>query len=200
MKKLLSLAAALLLALGSGCAHSGKNTKLRLYADKSETGLHGYHNVAGTGILENKNYRISVKQVLEGSELGQPRLINDLLKKEYVVLRIEMENRSDKKMIFNPAHAVLTTDAFDYKKPLEYTDFYELSSGKDDSAREREAQAMKGLFYDLTLTLKSRAKTSRMLIFPPLSKNSEKADLLIKDLYVGTDTTELFFPFVLEEE
>lgn len=196
----MSLAVALLLTLGSGCAHSGKNAKLRLYPDKNEKGLRGYHKVEGTGILENRDYRISVKQVREGSELGQPKIINDLIKKEYVVLRIEIENRSEKKMIFNPVHTALTTDAFDYKKPLEYTDFYELSSGKNDSAREREAQAMKGLFYDLTLTLKARDKTSRMLIFPPLSKNSEKADLLIKELYVGTDTTELFFPFVLKAE
>ncbi len=200
MKKLLSLAVALLLTLGLGCAHSGKNTKLRLYPDKDEKGLYGYHNVAGTGVLKNRDYSISVKQVREGSELGQPKLVNDLIKREYVVLRIEIENRSGKKMIFNPVHTALTTDAFDYKKPLEYTDFYELSSGKNDSVREREAQAMKGRFYDLTLTLMSGDKTSRVLIFPPLSKNSEKADLLIKDLYVGTDTTELYFPFVLKAE
>lgn len=200
MKNLLSLAVALLLTLNFGCAHSGKNAKLRLYPDKNERGLRGYHNIAGTGVLENRDYRISVKQVREGSEPGQPKLVNDLIKKEYVVLRIEIENRSEKKMIFNPVHAALTTDAFDYKKPLEYTDFYELSSGKNDTAREREAQAMKGLFYDLTLTLKAMDKTSRMLIFPPLSKNSEKADLLIKDLYVGTETTEIFFPFVLKAE
>jgi len=173
---------------------------MKLQPDRDEKGIRGYHSEAGAGTLENKDYRISVKQVRAGDEPGSPVVVKDLIEKGYVVLRLAIENRSDEKMTFNPVHTALTTDAFDYKKPLEYTDFYELSSGKNDRAREREAGEMKGRFYDLTLTINAGEKTSRLLIFPPLSGNSEKADLLIKDLYVGTGTRELYFPFLLEAD
>ncbi|MBI5587778.1 MAG: hypothetical protein HY889_05365 [Deltaproteobacteria bacterium] len=196
MKKLLSLTIALLLITAYGCAHPGKTVANKLYPDRDEQGLAGYHNDDGTGVLENRSYRISVKHILPGDELDQPDILMDLIKRGYVVLRMKIENRSGKKITFNPVHTALTTDAFDYKKPLEYTDFYELAGDKDDRTRQRKAGAMKGLFYDLTLTLLPGGKTSKLLIFPPLSNNVNKADLLVKDLYVGTDTEELYFPFV----
>lgn len=192
----MSLAITLLLVTAYGCAHSGKTVVNRLYPDRDEQGLAGYHNDGGTGVLENRNYRITVRHVLPGDELDQPDILMDLTKRGYVVLRMKIENRSGKKITFNPVHTALTTDALDYKKPLEYTDFYELAGDKDDMTRERKAGAMKGLYYDLTLTLLPEGKASKLLIFPPLSDNVNKADLLVKDLYVGTDTEELYFPFV----
>jgi len=200
LKKLLSLAV-LLAALGFGCAHHDKNAGLRFYPDKEEQGLYGYHTVAGTtGSIENSDYRIAVKQVRADDELGQPKIIDDLLKRRYVILRLVIENHSTSRITFNPARTALTTDTLDYKKPLEYIDFFDLSSGKNDRIKEREAAEIKGRIYDLTVTVEAGDRTSRMLVFPPLTEGSEKADLLIKDLYVGTDTSEIYFPFVLKPD
>ena len=200
MKKILTLAAVLLLALGSGCANWNKNARVLLYPAAEEKGLYGYHVYAGAGSLETKDYKLIVKQVRPGDELGEPRIVTDLLERRYIVLMFAIENRSANKITFNPARTALTTDEFDYQKPLEYPDFYELSEGKNDRAKERDAGEMKGRFYDSTLTVVPGEKTSRMLIYPPLTGSSEKADLLIKDLYIGTDTEEIYFPFAIKAE
>ncbi len=188
------------MSLCSGCADWNKHAKVLLYPAAEGKGLYGYHVYAGAGTIESSDYKLIVKQVRPGDELGEPRMVTDLLERRYIVLMFVIENRSDKKITFTPARTALTTDEFDYKKPLEYPDFYELSEGKNDRAKERDAGEMKGRFYDSTLTVLPGGKTSRMLIYPPLIGSSKKADLLIKDLYIGTDTVEIYFPFVIKPE
>lgn len=200
MKKLLKLALAFFLFAASGCAGNNKYAVLSLLPAGDSVGLPGYQQLGNTGVLTTRELKMTVTPLTSADVAGQPELLRELVRKDYVVIRMEIENLSLKKIIFNPVYAVLTTDSFDYKKPLEYTDFYDLAGKADGKKRERKVNELKGKFYDLATTLAPGHNTSRMLIFPPLSKNSAKADLLIKELYIGTETVEFYFPFTIKGE
>lgn len=180
-----------LLVILYGCAQTEKKSSFDLYPD--EKGPRGYQRVTDEGVFANKALRVSVKQLrLMGAA---DTLIEDLIKKDYIVLWMEIENRAQSNLIFNPVHAALTTDTMDYKKPLDYTDLYDLARAGENAEGEKKLAAFKGKFYDLALTLPPGGKASRFLIFPPLSKGTTSAELVIKELYIGTTPVTLSFPF-----
>lgn len=94
--------------------------------------------------------------------------------------------------MYNTSYTVLTSDALDYKKPLDFTDLYDITGGTGRLA------SLKGKFYDLNTTIAPGERTSRLLIFRPLSEEAEDAEVVIKDLYIGTKTRDLSFPFTFK--
>jgi hypothetical protein len=184
---------AIVLLFFFGCAaHNGRPY---LYPDdKNLTGM--YHREgAEEGVFENGSIRVTVRNVKASECEGIP-LLKNLSDKKYVILSVGIENKSKLKAIYNPSMTVLKDDSMDYKKPLDYTDLYDAAIG--DSGLESGLSAMKGRFYDLALTLQPGEKTTRFLIFEPLSKNAARADLAINEIYLGTDTVSLRFPFIFK--
>lgn len=160
----------------------------------------GYRLDKRTWIYETKTaiFRVTHISEADGNGAGFP-LGDDLLTNGYVVFKMEMENRSKTaKMLFNPAQAVLVDDAMDYKKPLDYTDFYEMVSSSDDPESNLKLSDVKERFYDLSITVKPGAKISKLLVFGPLEKGITWAELGIKEVYAGTASLRLSFPFVLK--
>ncbi len=176
-----------------GCA--APKGKAYLFPDGDR--LKGMYHKEGTeeDVFENNSIRIAVRHIKASGYEGSP-LLKNLLDKEFVILSASIENRSKLKTIYNPSMTVLTDDSLDYRKPLDYTDLYEAATG--NSALESGLEAIKGKFYDLALTLQPGEKTSRLLIFEPLSKDAGKAELAMNDIYIGTDTVSLRFPFILK--
>ncbi len=166
-------------------------TALRL--QPAEKGPEGYLKTGLEGVFQNKSLRVAAS-IIKDTE-GGPGLIGELLGKKYVVIRLDIENRSSAKVIYNPTHTVLTNDALDYRKPLDYTDLYDIKG----SSGERELAQLRGRFYDLTVTLLPGERSSRLLIFEPMSKGVKKAELSIKEIYIGTDTIRVSFPFEAKE-
>lgn len=154
-----------------------------------------YHKETEEGVFENGSIRVAVRHVKASDCEGSP-LLKSLSDKKYVILSVGIENKSKLKAIYNPSMTVLTDDSMDYKKPLDYTDLYDAAIG--NSGLESGLSAMKGRIYDLALTLKPGEKTTRFLIFEPLSKNAGRADLAINEIYLGTDTVNLRFPFLFK--
>lgn len=154
----------------------------------------GYSREAERISYENGPVKISVRQVSE-TETEEGSLLKELSTKGFILLSVSIENRSPKNsLIFNPVHVALTDDAMDYKKPIDYTDLYDMA--KDG---EERINALKGKFYDLTETLPPGKSSSKLLIFGPLSEGVKTAELLIKEIYVGTSTLRLSFPFVMKK-
>lgn len=176
-----------------GCA--APKGKAYLFPDDNR--LKGMYHKEGTdeGVFENGSIRVAVRRVKASDYEGSP-LLKNLSDKKYVILSVGIENKSKLKAIYNPSMTVLTDDSMDYKKPLDYTDLYDAVIG--DSALESGLSAMKGKFYDLALTLQPGEKTVKLLIFEPLSENTDKADLAMSDIYIGTETVNLRFPFLLK--
>ena len=108
------------------------------------------------------------------------------------MFKLTIENKSEGSVMYNTAYTVLTSDSGDYRKPLDFTDLYDISSDDNSLA------GLKGKFYDLNATVATGERTSRLLIFKPLSDEAEKAAVAIKEIYIGTSTRALSFPFTFK--
>lgn len=125
-------------------------------------------------------------------------VVDELAAKGYIFLRLEIKNLSYRiNITYNPALTSLTTDSLDYKKPLDYTDFYDFV--KESAGASGQLKALSSVIYDNTQTITAAHSASKYLIFPPLSKDFTTADLVITDLYIHTKPYALSFPFQLQK-
>ncbi|MBI2400851.1 MAG: hypothetical protein HYV23_07345, partial [Deltaproteobacteria bacterium] len=150
-------------------------------------GFPGYKARGAESVYENKDLSASARQVRKG-EISNPFLAS-LLEKDFVVISMTIENRSESKAIYKPNYTALT-NAVDYLKPLDYTDLYELDSEAADS--------LKGRFYDLDIVIPPGRSSTGLLIFTPVSKEAKKAAVQITEFYVGTETMNFTLPFQMK--
>lgn len=196
-----ALITAIVLSAVQGCVHK-PDVKLFMYPD--DKGSEGYRRKAEQGVFENKSIRVSVRKIGESDEGSAQEVIAHLLKKDYLIFRMEIENISRHRAIYNPSFTAFTDDAMDYGTPIDYTDLYDMAEGvweKGEKDADKKAFSMKGLknlFYDLSTTIPPGAKTSKLLIFKPISKDCTKAALTLSELYIGTETIRVIFPFVFK--
>ncbi len=185
----------LLLLLSYGCASTYEGPLQLRPAEKAEE---GYTQRADEWIYSDKSVIIRVSHVSKG--VGGPKssvLIDELHERGYLLLKMDIRNDSKAKVIYNPALTALKDDTFGYKKPLDYTDLYDLTG---DDAGLTGLSGFKGVFYDLSVTLGPGERTSGLLAFRPLDKKTRNAEVVIKNLYVGKDILDVRFPFVLKPE
>ena len=182
---LIMLSAFLLAACASGPRPEGQSLYPAEHGDK------GYSSVGRDHLFENEAVRISIRHIKKG-EAGTGPFIDGLLEKDYAMFRLAIENKSEGSVIYNTAYTVLTSDSLDFKKPLDFTDLYDIAGASDSLA------GLKGRFYDLNATVAPGERTSRLLIFKPLSIEAEKAAVAIKEIYIGTSTRALSFPFIFK--
>lgn len=171
----------------SACGHARPGTGMYLYPSPAAE-QEGYATDGRSAVFESDAVKISVRQTRKDEAHGP--FIAGLLEKDYVIFNLSVENKSAHSIIYNPAYTVLATDSLDYRKPLDFTDLYDITGS------EQELSDLKGRFYDLNVTLKPGEKTSRLLIFRPVSREAAKAGVAIKEIYVGTTTERFSFPFV----
>jgi len=168
----------------------------------SPKGPSGYSRSGSRGVFENESLRLGVSQLRPGDRRSQelPAIIRKLLERDFVILDLEIENLSEDgaRIIYEPVHTVLTDSAYDYRKPLDYTDLYDIVMSERDGGDGAAPGRLKGLagrFYDLSVTIGPHDRRSGLLIFNPLSEGIDKAALTIKEIYTGTRTLEISFPF-----
>ena len=177
----------------SGCAASGP---LYLYPEKHRAT--GYHQSGERSVFENVSVKISLERIKGLSEREKNPVIQKLLDENFVLLGMDIENRSGHKIIYTPSHTSLITGAMGYEKPVDYTELYYILRGKgEEAAAETQIASLRGKFYDSNTQVFPGEKVSKILIFKPLEKDTTggSATLTIKELYVGTDTIDLAFPF-----
>ncbi|MBI5562379.1 MAG: hypothetical protein HY894_05960 [Deltaproteobacteria bacterium] len=197
MNIILKNAAAVLILclLTSGCASAPDGP---IHIAPALEGPEGYAAQSDTGVFESKLMRLAVtplgSESFAGDVAGEADAIGDLAKKHYIVVRLEIENKSVRsKLIFNPAYVALLTSANDYYKPLDYTDIYEIVNREDE--RPSAVMGLRGRFYDLTVTLAPGKKTSRLMLFEPIKEGSS-AELMINNVYIGREDISVRLPFV----
>jgi len=186
----------LLLLMLAACSHSAPTGPLYLYPE--EVRAPGYSRTVDGVTFEGEGISVSIRPLKEKGEAGST-LVDELLGKGFVVLLMEIENTSDKKrIIYNPSYTALMDSLMGYRKPLDFTDIYELSMGFEGDARLR--RELKGRFYDLNETVLPDSVTKKLLIFRPLEGSARKAKLMLKMIYVGMDTMDLTFQLTLREK
>ncbi|MDP2689328.1 MAG: hypothetical protein Q8P48_04345 [Deltaproteobacteria bacterium] len=156
--------------------------------------LEGYGVNGRFAVFENESIRASVRHIRKDEAAPGGAFIAGLLDKDYVIFDLTIENLSGSKIIYNPAYTVLTNDSLDYRKPLDFTDLYDITGD------ERELSSLKGKFYDVNVTVLPGDATSRLLIFKPISGKPAKAEVAIKEIYIGTSTETMSFPFEFRED
>lgn len=144
-------------------------------------------------VFSKKSVSVSVRQVTEKDIEAPDAITGWLLGTGHILIRMDIENSSKDKAIYNPALTALVDNEVNYHKPLDYTDFYELSVSNEEVGRS--LSGVRASFYDLTVTLQPGEKTSRLLAFKGFPKTAKTANLSIKELYIGTDTVNIAFAF-----
>jgi hypothetical protein len=165
-----------------------------------EAGASGYSVTQGAAVFESNLIKITVRPLRPWENATGSAFIEELLEKNYVILKMAIENRSREKTLYNPTHTSLMDNEMEYRKPMDYSDLYDAVRGREKGkSREGELKGLKGLYYDLTATIPPGEAQSKLLIFPPLSEKGKRARLRIKELYIGTDTISISFPFSMRE-
>lgn len=178
-----------------GCASTPKGP---VFLIPSDAGPEGYTLKAEEWALESAVMRIAVKPIRSDGLDGEPPIIAILAEKHYIILRLDIENRSETKLIFNPAYISLMSDTNDYYKPLDYTDIYSIVNADDEQTAD--VKGVMGRFYDLSLTLLPGKKASKLLLFPPLDPDASSAELMLRNIYVGRKDLSIGVPLKREEE
>lgn len=154
--------------------------------------------VGESSVFETEELRVSLSQVKKPGEAGS-NMIDGLLEDGYIIFWMEIRNNSGERVIYNPSLTALRDSRNGYRKPLDYTSLYRIASrlGKE-SVRSLKAE-VGGRFYDSNERLSSGGSVTKLLIFRPLPGGAKKARVVIKELYVGTSTMRVDFPFVFRE-
>lgn len=150
----------------------------------------GYSSSEDAAVFEGKGIKVTAAQT-DGSSSGE--FISEIGEAGYLLLRLEIENDSGANLVYQPSNTLITTNALDYRTPLNYTDLYDMALAQGRSSEV--LRSISGEFYDLAESIPSGARSSRLLIFRPLSARASKAHLYIKDIYIGKKATDLFFTF-----
>ncbi len=156
----------------------------------------GYSSVERQWVFEHRAVSVKAGHLTKADSLPASGLIDMLFGRGYILMRMEIKNGSKARVIFNPSLTALMDDSMGYFKPLDYTDIYDMAG--EDPEKTGFLKDVRKLFYDLTATVEPGETSSRILAFRPLSRNAGAAELIIKDLYIGTDALNLRFPFVLK--
>ncbi|VAW37132.1 hypothetical protein MNBD_DELTA02-1237 [hydrothermal vent metagenome] len=162
-----------------------------------------YSMVEGRLIMEDKDMSVTIRQLRSCCNTRKSTLLNKLFENNYVLMRLTIKNKSKKRITYNPSHTFLLAGKMDYKKPLNYTDLYDIVSAKDDGmAPELMLSAIRGRYYDLNTSVAPGGRESKILIFRKLSKNSKRSKAIIKmnEVYIGTKTRSITYLFRVVEE
>jgi hypothetical protein len=183
--------------INHGCSTTPEGPK---YLWPAESGPPGYLIIHGAGVFEDERIRVTVRPVVPGDGTINKTLFKELLDENYVILDMTIENRSEEKIIFNPSYTSLMDSQLEYRKPINYTDLFDIVKKKK---KERPAEfiltGLRGTYYDLNETVPAGEKTKKLILFHPLSERGKSAVLKIKEVYIGTDTISLAFPFRMRE-
>lgn len=183
----------ILFVLVSACASRPTGPLVLMPEGKAQE---GYSSVERQWVFEHRAVFVKAGRLTKTDPRPASGLIDMLLDRGYTVMRMEIKNGSKARVIFNPSLTALMDDSMGYFKPLDYTDIYEMAG--EDPEKTGFLKDVRRLSYDLTATVGPGETSSKLLIFRPLSRNAGAAELIIKDLYIGTDALNLRFPFVLK--
>lgn len=185
----------------TGCASS----KGPVVLTPLPTPLPGY-NISGQNIVFSSNdIKVSIsplnsaeaKKILAAKDANNP-LSEILVQPQYLAFLLSIENSSKAKVMYNPALTTLSDNNMGAHKPLDYTDLYSLLGNLPNP--ETAINTIKDIIYDLTITLGPGQRTSRLLIFSGIEKETSEMEVTMKEVYIGTSAIALSFGFKFAEQ
>ncbi|MFQ5428216.1 MAG: hypothetical protein ACE5EZ_04455 [Thermodesulfobacteriota bacterium] len=184
----------MLVFLAFGCAH---HDGVETFLYPGQYALEGYATEDDAVVFEDSSIKITARQIKDGSTL-ESKIAAELLEEGFVLLRVEIKNKSRQRALYDPALTSLRDSKMGYFKSLDFTDLYMLKvKNKGVTA------SLKGsgdIFYDLAERVAPGEASSKILVFPALTENIDEAELVMKSIYIGKDILDLTFNFVLRPE
>jgi hypothetical protein len=113
----------------------------------------------------------------------------------FLFVRLRLENRSTKPLVFNPMRAALASENDAPILPVENADLV-FFAGEELAAAETLARSFRRLSFDLTATIPAGGTLERYLVFPaPEDAPKKQLVLQLDDLWLGPTSVDLRFPF-----
>jgi hypothetical protein len=163
----------------------------------------GYALVQGAIIFSGAGFSVSARPWdyrLVAAEIARSGEPNPFGKDEqttgrFLFVRLRLENRSARSLVFNPLRAALTSEGETPIVPVENADLV-FFAGEEIAAAEALARSFRKLSFDLTATVPAGGTLERYLVFPaPAEPPKKQLVLQLDDLWLGPSSFDLRFPF-----
>lgn len=152
-------------------------------------------------VFDGSSVRLSVALIKDAPH-DMHQTIKTLHEKGNIIVSMEIENNSEHKVLFDPSHVSLMYDkGGSIDRPLDYTDIFEQIVNKREDAEFEAEEEMRGIktdFYYLPLTIGQGQREQRLLIFHSMPGSPEDAELRIRELYIGRQSIDIAFPFIVK--
>ncbi len=180
--------------LATGCSHERPP---RAFLFPGQYALEGYGAEGDTVFYEDPMVRIRARQIRDKTSMVSS-LTSELFDEGLVLVRMDITNKSRYRLLYDPALTSLRDSGMGYFKPLDFTELYMMKVKK---RRIRSSLEKAGeTFYDLAERVGPGVTVSKILVFPPLTKKADEAELVMKSIYVGKEILDLTFNFEIRPE
>jgi hypothetical protein len=112
----------------------------------------------------------------------------------FIFIRLRLENRAGKSLLFNPMRATMTEGTEAPLTPVENADIVAFAD-EESAAAEELARAFRQLSFDLTATVPAGGTLERYLIFRAPEEHPKALELRLEDLWLGATSFDLSFRF-----
>ena len=195
------LLAACALALLCGCA-AQKKPQGPLLLHPVPPAADGYALVQGAIVFSGPGFTVSARPWdyrLVAEELARAGEQNPFGKDvpatgKFLFVRVRLENRSTKSLVFNPMLATLESGGETPIIPVENADLVAFADENLEVA-EALARVFRRLSFDLTATVPAGGTLERYLVFHSPKEAREEIALRLDDLWLGSSSFDLLFPF-----
>ena len=186
----------MLIAILAGCASPAAKGPFHLAPE--EINAPNYSSKANEITFSGMGVKLSARQVAAQEANGVSPVLDGLMAKKFLIIKLKIENHSPtERAIFDPVFVAITDNVLNYSKPLNYSDLYDIVKEADISGNS--LAPLRGRFYDISLTLMPGESSSKYLIFRPISQEADKVVIQLTNIYIGSKTFNVVFPFNLKE-
>jgi len=112
----------------------------------------------------------------------------------FLFLRVLLENRSTRTLVFNPMRASLLREGEAPVIPLENSDLFTFA-GEDLAGVEERARAFRRVSFDTAVTIRAGQSLERYLVFRSPEEAMKLVVLELDDIWLGTKSFSLKFVF-----
>ncbi len=185
----------------AGCSKKNKAPKERkyYYLTPGKLGGKDIYVTKKATIVDTDYLYLYLKPLKPLDVKVESPLLALLIKSNFTLFRIDIDNKGKKVIAFNPAFTSLYDDKKKYSTPMDYTDLYSVAQKFGESG-DRIMRDVRREFYDTLISIKPGDKVSRILIFDPVREKSKNAVLSIKELYIGEKPIHLRIPYTIAED
>ena len=192
--------AACTVALAGACASTAPKGPVLLHpappAAKDYALVQGAIVYSGDGFSVSArpwDYRLVAAEVARSGE-PSPFGKDEEAAGRFLFVRLRFENLSTKTLLFNPMRAALVEGTEAPILPVENADLVAFA-GDDLASAEALARTFRRMSFDLTASVPPGGTLERYLIFLTPEEPPKKLELELEDLWLGSSSFDLLFPF-----